>query len=132
MSLPDNQTIYANLIKALSENQFKELVQVLNKCKYETKDVFITDGCYDGGNDLRIIKSGKDIRRNIQVTVQTTGFEAKVMDDVAKAAKNVKQNAYLAQLDYYGDSPAACSRARIEGDLFRAAYRRYQTRSCKW
>ena len=28
MSLPDNQTIYANLIKALSENQFKELVQV--------------------------------------------------------------------------------------------------------
>lgn len=101
MSLPDNQTIYANLIKALSENQFKELVQVLNKCKYETKDVVITDGCYDGGNDLRIIKSGKDIRRNIQVTVQTTGFEAKVMDDVAKAAKNVKHNAYLAQLDYY-------------------------------
>lgn len=101
MSLPDNQTIYANFIKALSENQFKEFVQVLNKCKYETKDVVITDGCYDGGNDLRITKNGRDIRRNIQVTVQTTGFEAKVMDDVAKAARNVKQYAYLAQLDYY-------------------------------
>lgn len=101
MSLPDNQTIYANLIKALSENQFKEFVQVLNKCKYDTSEVVITDGCYDGGNDICITKNDKDIRRNIQVTIQTTGFETKVMEDVAKAARNVNQYAYLAQLDYY-------------------------------
>ena len=101
MSLPDNQTIYANLIKSLSENQFKEFVQVLNKCKYETPDVVITDGCYDGGNDLCITKNGKDIRRNIQVTIQTSAFEIKVMEDVAKSAKNVKRFAYMAQLDYY-------------------------------
>ena len=44
MSLPDNQTVYLNLIEALSESQFKEFVQVLNKCKYNTNEVSITDG----------------------------------------------------------------------------------------
>lgn len=101
MSLPDNQTVYLNLIEALSESQFKEFVQVLNKCKYNTNEVSITDGCYDGGNDLRVIVHDRDIRKNIQITIQTTALEKKVREDVVKSADNIKKYSYMAQLDYY-------------------------------
>ena len=101
MSLPDTQTIYLKFIEALSETQFKEFVQVLNKCKYNTNEVDITDGCYDGGNDLRILKDSKEIKKNIQITVQKDNLLKKVLYDVDKAAKNVAKYRYLNQLDYY-------------------------------
>lgn len=101
MSLPDNQTIYLNSIQNLSENQFKEFVQVFNKCKYNTAVVVITDGCFDGGNDLVVQIEEKDIRRNIQVTIQKKSFDKKVIEDVAKSARNVSEYSYVSQLDYY-------------------------------
>lgn len=104
MALPDNQTIYLNFIKGLSETQFKEFVQVLNKCKYKTDEVDITDGCYDGGNDLRIRIGGNELKKNVQITTQTSSIERKVMEDVAKAADNVSRFSYAPQLDYYVSS----------------------------
>ena len=74
------------LISSLSEDNFRRLVQEYLKEKYKTSNVRITDGPYDGGNDLEIIIGDKDIKRNIQVTVQKSDYEKKLEKDLQKAS----------------------------------------------
>lgn len=90
-----------NLINTLSISNFRELIQGYCKEKYETKHVRIIDGPYDGGNDLEIIVNEKEIKRNIQITVQKTGYESKLEKDIIKAAENVTAYSYLGKLDFY-------------------------------
>lgn len=90
-----------NLINTLSVDNFRELIQEYCKEKYETKHVRIIDGPYDGGNDLEIIVNEKEIRRNIQITVQKTGYEGKLEKDIIKASENVTSFGYLSKLDFY-------------------------------
>lgn len=54
-----------NLIKTLSEANFKDLIVHYCKEKFNADSVRIVDGPYDGGNDLEIIIGDKDIKRNI-------------------------------------------------------------------
>lgn len=89
------------LISSLSEDNFRKLIQEYLKEKYKTPNVRITDGPYDGGNDLEVIIGDKDIRRNIQVTVQKIGYEKKLNSDLQKALANVKNYNYLNNLDFY-------------------------------
>lgn len=90
-----------NLINTLSVNNFRELIQEYCKEKYRTKHVRIIDGPYDGGNDLEIIVNEKEIRRNIQITVQKTGYEGKLDKDILKSTENVSTYGYLNKLDFY-------------------------------
>jgi len=90
-----------NLISSLSEENFKKLIQAYLKEKYNTPHVRIVDGPYDGGNDIEIIIGDKDIKRNIQITVQKSGFESKLISDIAKASENVKNYKYQNTLDFY-------------------------------
>ncbi|WP_026966584.1 hypothetical protein [Algoriphagus terrigena] len=89
------------LINTLSVNSFRDLVQEYCKEKYSTKHVRITDGPYDGGNDLEIIVDGKELRKNIQITVQKSGYERKLEKDIVKSAENVAKYGYLNKLDFY-------------------------------
>ena len=91
----------SNLVNSLSEQNFKIFIKKFNQKKYKTEEVRITDGPYDGGNDLEIFVDGKDIKRNIQITVQKTGLDLKIKKDVEKAADNVKSHKYLSNLDFY-------------------------------
>lgn len=90
-----------NLISSLSEENFKLLVKEYLKEKYNTPHVRIIDGPYDGGNDLEVFINDKEIRKNIQVTVQKTGFETKLKRDIEKSSKNVKRFHYLNNLDFF-------------------------------
>lgn len=90
-----------NLINTLSVSNFRELIQEYCKERYETKHVRIIDGPYDGGNDLEIIVNDKEIRRNIQITVQKIGYESKLEKDIIKASDNVSKYSYLSKLDFY-------------------------------
>lgn len=90
-----------NLINALSPSNFRELIQEYCKEKYESKNVRIIDGPYDGGNDLEIIIGEKEIKRNIQITVQKIGYESKLEKDIIKAKENVSSYHYLNKLDFY-------------------------------
>ena len=89
------------LISSLSEDNFRRLVQEYLKEKYKTSNVRITDGPYDGGNDLEIIIGDKDIKRNIQVTVQKSDYEKKLEKDLQKASENIGKYNYLNNLDFY-------------------------------
>lgn len=90
-----------NLIVSLSESNFKTVIKEFIKEKYKTVHVRIIDGPYDGGNDIEILVGGKEIRRNIQVTVQKTGYEKKLDEDLEKSKKNVDKYNYLKNLDFY-------------------------------
>lgn len=93
---------YRNFISTLSEDNFNELVLGYIKEYYNTKDVHISNGPYDGGNDLIIAIDGKEIKRNIQVTVmQSKDLPNKILEDVIKANKNVLLYSYLSKLDFY-------------------------------
>lgn len=90
-----------NLISGLSEDNFKKLIQEFAKEKYKTPNVRIVDGPYDGGNDLEIIVGDKEVKKNIQITVQKSGYEEKLKKDLEKSAKNVEKYNYLNSLDFY-------------------------------
>lgn len=86
-----------NLIKSLSEINFKDLIVNYCKAKYNTNNVRIVDGPYDGGNDIEIIKGDRDIRRNIQVTVSKS-YEKKLEAGLVKISKLAVRNS---QLDFF-------------------------------
>jgi hypothetical protein len=90
-----------NLISTLSEDNFRKLIQAYCKEKYKTPHVRVVDGPWDGGNDLEIIIGEEEIRKNIQITVQKIGFEAKLTEDLIKSAQNVTKYNYQNSLDFY-------------------------------
>ncbi len=89
-----------NLINTLSVDNFRYLIQEYCKEKYDTNHVRIIDGPYDGGNDLEVIVGETEIKRNIQITVQKTGYEAKLEKDIIKSKENVSFG-YMSKLDFY-------------------------------
>jgi hypothetical protein len=96
-----NQVELSNLISSLSEEHFKTLIKEYLKEKYKTTQVRIVDGPYDGGNDLEIYIKDKEIKKNVQITVQKNGYEKKIEEDLQKASDNVNKYAYLNQMDFY-------------------------------
>jgi len=90
-----------NLINSLPVEDFRILIREYNKAKYKTNEVRIVDGPYDGGNDLEIFVNGKDIKRNIQITIQKQNFEAKLFTDLEKAYENVEKFSYLKNFSFY-------------------------------
>ena len=92
---------YRNWISDLSEDNFNALILNYIKEYYCTKDAYICNGPYDGGNDLVLNIDGKEIKRNIQITIQKKDIERKVIDDVLKASRNVSKYSYQSTLDFY-------------------------------
>lgn len=91
----------SSLIRALSEENFYILIQEFNKEYYETQDVRIVNGPYDGGIDLEVYKDGNEVKRNIQITVQKTKLDSKLDSDLQKAKDNSKAFGYQKNLDFY-------------------------------
>lgn len=83
-----------NLIKALTEPNFKDLIVCYCKDKFNADNVRIIDGPYDGGNDLEIIKGDKDIKINIQITINRS-YEKKLESDLLKISKLENRNTQL-------------------------------------
>ena len=90
-----------NLISSLSEDNFRKLIQEFAKEKYKTPHVRIIDGPWDGGNDLEIIIGEKEVKKNIQITVQKNGYEDKLLKDLEKSSQNIKKYSYQNLMDFY-------------------------------
>jgi hypothetical protein len=52
-----------NLICSLSEDNFRNLIKEYIRQKYNTHNVRIVDGPYDGGNDLEILIGDIEIKK---------------------------------------------------------------------
>jgi len=89
------------LIMVLSEHNFNILIKEYAKLYYSSNEVNIINGPYDGGNDLVYYRNNKAVKRNIQITVQQSQLEGKIISDLKKSSENVKTYSYVANLDFY-------------------------------
>jgi len=96
-----NHEEYENLIKSLGEKNFNFLVKEYAKEYYQTQELHISNGPYDGGLDMVYFKEEKEIKKSIQITVTKTKIEEKLFEDVKKAKDNVIEYDYLSNLDFY-------------------------------
>ncbi|WP_029164150.1 hypothetical protein [Anaerophaga thermohalophila] len=101
---------YEKWISDLSESNFNELIINFAKEYYETREVHISNGPYDGGIDLVYAKNGKEQKRNIQITVQDKGYERKLIEDLQKAQENSVKYSYQKRLDFYISHPITQSK----------------------
>jgi hypothetical protein len=92
---------YKKWIEDLSEEHFNQLILNYSKEYFDTKDVFLSNGPYDGGLDLIVNKNGTQVKRSIQISVQNKGFEKKLLDDIKKAKNNQLKFGYENKLDFY-------------------------------
>ncbi len=119
-----NHEEYENLIKSLGESNFNFLVKEFAKEYYQTQEIHICNGPYDGGLDMVYSKGEKEIKKNIQITVTKTKIEEKLFEDVQKAKDNVSDFDYLSSLDFYISSAITQSkknkwirRAEVDYDI---------------
>lgn len=106
------QIEYTNLIAALGEENFNLLIKEFNKEYFETKDVRIVNGSYDGGIDLEVHKENELIKRPIQITVQKSKLEEKLKGDLKKAKENSIKHGYAKTLDFYCTSSLSGDKKR--------------------
>lgn len=96
---------YRKWIEKLSKQNFDELILNYTREYYETRNVYISDGPYDGGIDLIYTLNDKQIKKNIQITVQQDNYQAKLEEDLKKSSLNINEYNYLNSLDFYISQP---------------------------
>ena len=100
-----NHEEYEKLINGLNEVNFNQLIKEYAKEYYDTKELHISDGPYDGGLDLEYFKKEQKVKRNIQITVtdskNKSSFEKKLFNDVKNSANNRDKYSYQSNLDFY-------------------------------
>ena len=100
-----NYEEYEKLINGLSEDNFNQLIKEYVKEYYNTTELHISDGPYDGGLDLVYFKNEQEVKRNIQITVTKSSnknsFENKLFRDIEKSANNRDLYSYQSNLDFY-------------------------------
>lgn len=100
---------YQRIIEIMTESQFRDFVLRYHKEYYAPCEATIVDGPYDGGQDIEIRKQHREIKCQIQVTVQENNIESKVMSDVKKAALNCEKYNYLDTLFFFVNHPISNS-----------------------
>ena len=91
---------YKNIITTLSESLFRDFVKQYVMTYWDTDEVEITDGPWDGGVDIVYYKNEIAQKKNIQITVQDK-FEVKLMKDVEKSKRNVDNYGYQSSLYFF-------------------------------
>ena len=100
---------YKNIITTLSESLFKDFVKQYVMSYWNTDEVEITDGPWDGGVDIVYYKNEIAQKKNIQITVQDK-FEVKLMKDVEKSKRNVDKYGYQSSLYFFISKPISHSK----------------------
>lgn len=103
------QEEYKNIITTLSEALFRDFVKEYVKSYWNSGEVEITDGPWDGGVDIVIYKDELPQKKNVQITVQDK-YESKLFKDVLKSKKNVEKYGYASSLYFFISKPISHSK----------------------
>lgn len=101
---------YQKIIQILSEPQFRDFVLMYHKEYYSPCEATFVDGPYDGGIDVEVRRQRREEKFQVQVTIQATDLEKKVMKDVDKAAANLNNYGYLDTLYFFVNQPISYSK----------------------
>ena len=99
-------------IKSLSKDDFDELVRVFQLSYLECSEVINVDGSNDGGNDIKVYKNKKEVKKCIQITVQKMGLDGKLKKDFNKIAEKISRYGYTKKVEVF--CSASMSEEKIE------------------
>lgn len=86
-------------INGLTPEEFDEAVQVFISEHFGYEPVNV-NGTNDGGNDIKIYKNKKEVKRCVQVTVRKD-YEKKIKEDLKKVDELIKKYHYSSFFEYY-------------------------------
>lgn len=88
------------IIGSLSEDQFRRFIKEYLRAFYKTKEVDVTDGTNDGGNDIHVFVNNNRIKKSFQITVQDN-INKKIIEDIEKAKYNVEKFGFQPNLLFF-------------------------------
>lgn len=86
-------------INSLTPEEFDEAVQVFISEHFGYESVNV-NGTNDGGNDIKIYKNKKEVKRCVQVTVRKD-YDKKIKEDLKKVDELIKKYHYSSFFEYY-------------------------------
>jgi len=91
------------------ESDFEELVRRVAKYIYGA-EAYLIGGPYDGGRDLCYKRAGREVREAVQITIQATSIETKILSDAIKTKDLVATFAYPERLTVFISHSLSASR----------------------
>lgn len=91
------------------ESDFEELVRRVAKYIYGA-EAYLVGGPYDGGKDLIYKKLGNEVKEAIQISIQVSSIESKILDDANKTRNLVDNYGYPERLTFFWSQTLTASR----------------------
>lgn len=91
-------------IKGLRPDEFSELVRTFQTSYLHNNEAINVDGANDGGCDIKIFQSKREIKKCVQVTTQKQ-IELKLKKDLEKVSKMISQYGYSNKFEFYCSIP---------------------------
>lgn len=91
-------------IKGLRPDEFSELVRTFQTSYLHNNEAINVDGANDGGCDIKIFQSKREIKKCVQVTTQKQ-IELKLKKDLEKVSKMISQYRYSNKFEFYCSIP---------------------------
>lgn len=91
-------------IKGLRPDEFSELVRTFQTSYLHNNEAINVDGANDGGCDIKIFQSKREIKKCVQVTTQKQ-IELKLKRDLEKVSKMISQYRYSNKFEFYCSIP---------------------------
>lgn len=91
------------------EHDFEKLVRKVAKYIYDA-EAYLCGGPYDGGRDLNYKVQGIEIKEAVQISIQKTAIEAKILEDAQKTLKLVSEHGYPKKLTFFWNQTLSASK----------------------
>ena len=91
-------------IKGLRPDEFSELVRTFQTSYLHNNEAINVDGANDGGCDIKIFQSKREIKKCVQVTTQKQ-IELKLKKNLEKVSKMISQYRYSNKFEFYCSIP---------------------------
>lgn len=91
-------------IKGLKPDEFNELVCIFQTSYLHNNEAIDVDGANDGGCDIKIFKSKREIKKCVQVTTQKQ-IGLKLKEDLKKVSNMISQYSYSNKFEFYCSIP---------------------------
>lgn len=91
-------------IKGLKSDEFSELVCIFQTSYLHNNEAINVDGANDGGSDIKIFQSKREIKKCVQVTTQKQ-IGLKLKEDLKKVSNMISQYGYSNKFEFYCSIP---------------------------
>jgi hypothetical protein len=102
------------------ESDFEEIVRRIVKHIYDA-EAYLIGGPYDGGRDLIYKNRGKEVKEAVQITIQRTKIEEKLLHEANNVLKLVSEHSYPSRLIFFWSQTMSASKKLSHKKMVRDA-----------